>query len=286
MPGYVLNSDILTKIDGIAVNSIKIEDSSEPEVFYSVRNSKDNEKLFKSPSDIDQLFKNPSDEIIEITSKYEISNKVGLTIAFYDKGKVEISGYSQASDFEYRIDQIVRELKRCEQDYNWLEANFAINSKVKKILFETLLVLFIILVIFFIYVAYAQNVGIDIADIGIVPDGNTYYKNIEDAIKGDDLNLKINTLLMGELKGFSNVTDIISRYTIYIRYISIATIIVFILFIVVRNVSNLYPLTFFEIGDGIKKLKKIKGKREVWGIVVILGFIVNVTAGLLLAIFL
>ena len=113
--------------------------------------------------------------------------------------------------------------------------------------------------------AYAKNAGVDIADIGIVPDGNTYYKNVEDAIKDDDLNLKINTLLMGELKGFSNVTDIISRYTIYIRYVSIATIIVLLLFIVIRHISNLYPLTSFEIGDEIEKLKKIKRKENFGG---------------------
>lgn len=89
---------------------------------------------------------------------------------------------------------------------------------------------------------------------------------------------------MGQLKGFSNVTDIITRTSVQIKYVSIVTTIVLILFLAVKNISKLYPLAYFEFGDFINNLIKIKRKREIWGVVVILGFLVNITAGMLVAI--
>lgn len=283
MPGYILNSDILNKIDEIAISTIQIKNNSELEVFYSVRDNKDNEKLLKNLSDIDPLYENPTGKIVEISLNYEISKQAGLSISFQNKGDVEISGYSQAVDFEYKIDQIIRELNRCEQEYHWLEYYFAISNKLKKFLFKTLSILFLTLVACSLYVLYAKNVGIDITNAGIIPNGNTYYKTVESAINSDDTTLKLNALLMGKLRGFSNVTDVISRISNYIKYISISTIVVFVFFLAIQNISKLYPLTFFEFGDGVSKLQKLKRKREVWGTVVVLGFVINISSGLLLA---
>lgn len=284
MPGYVINKGILLKVDEIAINTVKTDSDSDPEVFYTLRDEDHCEIQITNLSDIDQLRENTEKKISSVTLKYEVVKQAGLTISFQDDGDVEVSGYSQAVDFDYRIDQIIRELKICKQDYNWLESNFAVSGKLKRLLLKLLSLLFFSLVALSLYMFYAKGVGVDISDARLVPEGNAYYQEVENAIKGGDVTKKLDTLLMAQLKGFSNVTDIIARTSVQIKYVSIATIIVLILFLAVKNISNLYPLAYFELGDGISNLIKIKRKREIWGVVVILGFIVNITAGLLVAI--
>ena len=228
--------------------------------------------------------KTPKKTISSVILKYEIVKESGLTISFQNDGEVEVSGYSQSVDFDYRIDQIIRELKRCEQDYNWLESNFAVSDKLKRLLLRFLSLLFFVLVALSLYIFYAKGVGVDISDAQLVPQGNNYYQEVENAIKDGDITKKLDTLLIAQLKGFANVTDIITNTLVQIKYVSIVTTIVLILFLAVKNISNLYPLAYFEFGDFINDLIKIKRKREIWGVVVILGFIVNITAGMLVAI--
>ncbi|MGB3110216.1 MAG: hypothetical protein WBB40_06460 [Psychrobacter alimentarius] len=284
MPGYVINKEILLKVDEIAINTVKTDSHSDLEVFYSLRDEDHSEKQITNILGIDQLCKNTKKTISSVILKYEVVKQAGLTISFQDDGEVEVSGYSQAVDFDYRIDQIIRELKRCEQDYNWLESNFAVSDKLKRLLLRFLSLLFLTLVALSLFMFYAKGVGVDISDARLVPQGNTYYKEVENAIIGGDVTKKLDTLLMGQLKGFSNVTDIITRTSVQIKYVSIVTTIVLILFLAVKNISKLYPLAYFEFGDFINNLIKIKRKREIWGVVVILGFLVNITAGMLVAI--
>lgn len=268
----------------IATNAIKTEENQDLEIFYSVRDNEENEKLFKNTADLDRLYDNPKDKISSLTLRYEISKQSGLTIDFQDKGEIEISGYSYAIDFEYRIDQIVREINRCEQDYNWMETKFALNSKLEGILVVILAGLFMALTVLSVYLIYAKNVGVDISNVDIIPSGNEYYKNVEYAIKSDDIKTKLDTLLVGKLTGFSNVSDVISRISNYIKYSAIAAVVCFICLIIMAKISKLYPLSFFEFGSRIEELKKITRKREIWGTAVIMGFLVNISAGLLIAV--
>ena len=58
------------------------------------------------------------------------------------------------------------------------------------------------------YSFYANNVGVDI-DPNIIPKGNEYYIQVENALKSDDISEKINILLLAQLKSFTNVQDIL-----------------------------------------------------------------------------
>ena len=58
MPGYVINTDILLKIDEIAINTVKTDSNSDIEVFYSLRDEGHSEKQIANILGIDQLFEN------------------------------------------------------------------------------------------------------------------------------------------------------------------------------------------------------------------------------------
>ena len=58
MPGYVINKEILLKVDEIAINTVKTDSNSDLEVFYSLRDEDHSEKQITNVLGIDQLCKN------------------------------------------------------------------------------------------------------------------------------------------------------------------------------------------------------------------------------------
>lgn len=132
------------------------------------------------------------------------------------------------------------------------------------------------------YYFYAKNVGVNI-DPTIIPDGNTFYQEVEKALKSDSLSRKIDVLLISNLKDFTNVQDILERQKRYIGILLFSLTIILIAFFVLKTFSNLYPLALYSFGRQKEFLTKLRRKRDIWEVGVLLAFIVNIIAGLVIA---
>jgi hypothetical protein len=124
-------------------------------------------------------------------------------------------------------------------------------------------------------------VGVNI-DPSLIPSGNTYFQEVEQALKSDSLSRKLDVLLMAQLRSFRNVQDVLDLLEGLIVFSLIALSIIAVSMLLLRVIARLYPLSFFAFGHQREVLSKLQHKREIWGVAVLLAFIVNVIAGLLI----
>jgi hypothetical protein len=118
----------------------------------------------------------------------------------------------------------------------------------------------------------------------ILPAGTAYYQRVEAAIQSDDLGEKLDVLLMGNFRGFMNVSDFFRIMRAIIVACLLAILILGAAAWISRHLKRYYPLSFFATGHQQEVLTRIEKKRDLWVTGIIIGFIVNIIAGILIAI--
>lgn len=276
---FVLEGNILERVDEIAKQSIDNEDKQV--TVFSITTKDDEILKFDSFENfLDRANSEPRD-VSSISLQYITPSNAGISIIFSQKGYVELSAYSNALDFQFNIDRLTRELRRCEQEYNWFVKTFILKTKLSQLLLALIFAFSFFLLSSIGYYFYALNVGVNI-DPTIIPSGNEYFQQVEDAIRSDDLAQKIDVLLLAELKGFKNVQDILIRQQKLITYSLIILIITAILYLLLDFVRKLYPPGFFAFTFQQTKLADLNRKREIVWVGVVIGFLVNIIAGFMI----
>lgn len=283
--GYVLDREILNRIDLIskqAVSDAEDVNFERLKIVYWATAYDGNMLKFEI---VEALITYLDTELVKLKSlslQYVLPEKSGINIVFQPKGKIELSAYSNALDFQFNLDRINREIRRCDQEYGWWVRTFVFKSFIRRLLVYGISFFSIFLLYNVWFYIYARNVGVNV-DPSVIPSGNTYFQTVEEALKSDDPNKKLNVLLIGQFRNFTNVRDILSQQEKYIAFCLIGLAIATVLALVLRAISRLYPPSFFEFGDQKSVLIRLNRKREIWGITIIIGFVVNVIAGLVLA---
>jgi hypothetical protein len=131
---------------------------------------------------------------------------------------------------------------------------------------------------------YAQRVGVNVDDPTVIPVGNEYLRRAALALKSHDVNVKLDALLSAQLAGFTNVRDYLaSDYRQIVRaLIGIAVCVIVLLGF--KQMIKLYPKSLFLFGGETRKLEHLQNQRQIWGICIVLAFIANVLAGLVVAV--
>ncbi|HEV7680766.1 MAG TPA: hypothetical protein VGO68_01490, partial [Pyrinomonadaceae bacterium] len=207
----------------------------------------------------------------------------GINIVFEQNGEIRRSAYGREPDFQFNVDRLDTVIRECDPDYAWPIRTLVFRDFVKKLFTWLLAVVSLILLGQLAFYAYGRKVGVNV-DPAIIPSGYSYYQDVERAIKSNDTNTKLNVLLQGQVQGFENIRDILDATKWRIAFLSIALIIVAALNLIRRGIVRLYPLSCFAFGHQKQVLARLQRKRELWFIVIALGFVVNVVAGLLVTI--
>lgn len=284
LTGYVIDSDQLENLDAACKETIKYEhgETGATTTYWIKKSDKEGLEFDDYSSFNDYLSSNPI-KIDSISMKYLSFPGTGLSLLFQPRGEIEVSGYSNLPDFQFNIDRIINDIEGSYDDYNWPVRNFIFNRRIKNAMTTILMGLSIMLFLSIGYLFYARSVGVNI-DPSLIPSGNTYFQQLEEVLNSGDTNDKLDILLVAQLRNFSNVEEIIIRQERFISILVFSIIVLLIIYICLRLISNLYPRSFFAVGKNVQVLADMKRKREIWGVAIIIGFIVNVVAGLLIAI--
>lgn len=285
MPGYVLDAGILRRIDTVCKESIaKTEETSDDKLKFECWEKTDEGQVARFDK-IDSLIEhldtgafNPD----RITLQYTLPDRAGIHLTFQQKGHAELVAYSKSLDFRFYVEELDREIRRSDQEYTWAVKALIFRPYASRAVKSLLLPLSIVLLASTAYYIYARQVGVNI-NPSVIPRGNAYYKQVEEAIRSPDLSTKIDVLLAGQLQGFINVDDVLRRQESLIVLCLIAIGLAGSFLLIRRWVVRLYPLSFFAFDTQKPRLAKLQRKREILGVAVILGFIVNLVAGLLIA---
>lgn len=205
-----------------------------------------------------------------------------INIYFQDAGVVRFTVSGSAQNTEFMAEGLTREIKNCGPSHNWLIRLLAFSRSPG----EWLTILLVMISLFLLweipYYFYADRVGVDI-NPSLLHDGNLYYRDVEHAIQSSSIEEKLNVLLKGQLKNFTNVSAVLKSTQIRIGAGAAVLVgIVFLLF-ALRSYSSAYPRAYFSLGLATDHLHRLERKRDIWTIGVGLAFVVNLVAGIVVA---
>jgi hypothetical protein len=197
---------------------------------------------------------------------------------------VDINGFGAGAAFNADIDRLRYEIDACDQAYSWPVKTFIFKSWPRDLLsfpiFLSFMALIGLLVGFFVCRHSLVNV-----DPALVLSEDEYYKQLAFAIKSTSANDKLNVLLRSQVKGFKDAAPILAALQRGLFACSAALIILFIIAFIRRAVARTYPVAFFALGAGKPRLERLRRSREIWTVVIVLGFVINIVAGVVVAFF-
>lgn len=281
--GSIIEEQTLRKLDDDSRKALHENptDNSDLTIALIVTETDGNKSKFESLEKFLGYYHSVRNQIQDLRLDYSSSR--GRIDIFFDRdGEIVVSSYGPAKEFHFVSDGILRELKHCDPQYNWLVKLLAFSQTPRKLLSFFILPLSLMILFLIYYYFYAVQIGVDV-DPALLYQDNSYLHDVEQAIKSDDISTKIDTLLRGQLKGFTNVSEVLEDTKYMIGVLAITIMIIIVIVTSLRYFSKLYPRTFFAIGQGAVTLTKLERKREIWTVTIGIAFIVNLIAGILVA---
>jgi len=180
--GYVVDSDVVQRIDSIARQAVSGTQDHGPLRFSCWITANDNTMLRGDTLDaIGALVTDAPVDVRSLSLEY-IATSAGINLTFESKGEIQLSAYSNAIDFQFNIDKLSREVQRCDPEYSWVTKAVFLNSRTKRLLAASLVAVSLFLIFHIWYYFYALQVGVNV-DPSIIPSGNVYAQLVDRAIK-------------------------------------------------------------------------------------------------------
>jgi len=284
--GYVLDEPTLRRVDQYSRASLRQDASTEVTVDLDcVAVMRDGATLrFKSVDALLAHFQTAKDVIKKLGLDYYSKDSGRISVFFDDDGTIRFTAHGPTPNTEFVAEGLTREIKNCDQHYHWL-ARFIAFSRTPQWWLTTLLIpVSFLLVVLIAYYFYASRIGVNV-DQSLLYEGNTYYQDVERAISSNSIEEKINILLKGQLKGFTNVSAVLANTQARIGTVAVVLIGMVLLLLALRSYAAAYPRAFFALGTATDQLHRLERKREIWIMGVALAFGINVAAGLFVAFF-
>ncbi len=240
-------------------------------------------RQFQSMDDLIN-YPNTSPEVVEgLRVERSANDDRKLEVELSTFGEIIIDVCGPPNVVEATVHALSRQLRALDQKYSWLVNHFVLGDRPRRLAILLLVQAMLMLVFSIAYYVYGLQVGVDV-DPNVLPAGTVYYQRVEAAIQSDDLGEKLDVLLMGNLRGFMNVSDFFRIMRAIIVACLLAILILGAAIWISRHLKRYYPLSFFATGHQQEVLTRIEKKRDLWVTGIIIGFIVNITAGILIAI--
>jgi len=249
----------------------------------------DGEESIAQLDEIDDKFKTLKSQpkhlklnIYETDEDREDNTRVNLVI--YSDGDVAISGNFHPKKSDELLSLVWDELLINDEEYPNFAKSFII-PRITKRIFEYLLIgVSLVLLAQIFYLSYAQRVGVDLKDSTILKNGNDYFNLVEDAIKSDSIAVKLDVLLLNELRGFTNVSVVIERTKFLITVLSISVVVILLAYLILILLRKRFPLVYYSLSElHRKRYTKIIKEREVIVISIIIAFVINIISGIILS---
>lgn len=285
LPGYIVDEDLLKRVDKLESEIIAGSDAGEQVAIsrYLITRKRDVVEFKSSDRLLADLNESPVD-IRSVSVRRTLHRESGIDVVFSNDGEIRVSGFSDNSDFQFNVERLHELLLSSSEEQSWVVRALVGLRPRYRLLLSTLLLLLSFLLLFSVfYYAYATRVGVDI-DPGLIPRGNEYLQKAADALKSNDVNTKLNALLLAQLSGFENVSDVLARTRRSIIIYLAGIFVIATLLLVRKLLERLYPRAFFLFGQNRRSYSSLQSKRQIWGVAIVIGFLVNVAAGLAIAI--
>lgn len=285
--GYVVKPEHLQRLDSTIKTCELFGDQDPNDVHCPIRYHAFIEdgsiRQFQSLDDLID-YPNTSPEIIEglrVGRCTDDDRKVEVELSTFGEIIIDVCGPPNV--VETIVHTLSRQLRALDQKYSWLVNRFVLGGRPRRLSIFLLVQVVLLLMFSIAYYVYGLKVGVDV-DPNVLPGGTAYAQRIEAAIQSDDLSEKLNVLLMGNLRGFINVSDFFQITRAIIVACLLAILILGAAVWISRHLRRYYPQSFFATGHQQEVLTRIEKKRDLWVTGIIIGFIVNIIAGILIAI--
>ena len=202
-----------------------------------------------------------------------------VIVSFQSTGRIilKVSGLSgEASNSVAGLVEVLENLDNELGPYSeWLVREDTPRKVLLPVLFFTSLFL-LYQVGSYIYVSRsAVDVAPELANMG-----NEYYQDVEAVLADADLEAKLNVLLRGQFRYFSNKSDLLDKAyrriagSAFVLCASLAT------YGFLKALRRVHPAAYFAIGRSHRLLQKMQARRDILKVVIGIGFAVNLLAGL------
>lgn len=282
--GYVLDEATLRRVDQYARASLRPDSSAGATIDSDCAAiTRDGATLrFKSVDALLAHFETAKDLIEKLGLDYYAKDSGRISVFFDDDGTIRFTAYGPTPNTEFVAEGLTREIKNCDPHYHWLARFIAFSRRPQWWLATLLVPVSFLLIAFIAYYFYASRVGVNV-DQSLLYEGNTYYQDVERAISSKSIEEKLNILLKGQLKGFTNVSAVLANTQARIGTVVVVLIGMVLLLLALRSYAAAYPRAFFSLGPASDQLHRLERKRELWIVGVGLAFVINVAAGLFVA---
>lgn len=285
--GYVVKPEHLQRLHSIITDCelFQGDSSTDRNCIVTYRAFLEDGSVFQFRS-IEEVLSHPNTppEVIEglrISALGEGDEKIEVELD--NSGEVVIDACGPPHVVEGVVHTIGQHLRALDQQFSWFVKSFVLNSRPRRLAARLAVQATLMLVFLLGYYFYALKVGVDVSSDLISP-GMTYYQSVEAAIRSQDLTEKLNVLLLGNFRGFMNVTDVLRLLRNLMVACVLAVLILGTAAWISRHLKHYFPPSFFAIGHQKEMLVRIEKKRELWIAGIIVGFIVNIIAGILVAV--
>lgn len=286
LPGYVLDQDLLNRVDQLAVRAVSDVATTGPEERsdeYSIKTLNRGISEFRSFEALVERLRETPHDVRSISLRHTLGKLAGIQVVFPNDSLIEIYGFGDSADFQFNIDRLCQVVREGAEEYSWPVRSLVFQRRTKKICSSALGALSFLLLAFVGLYIYASEFGVNI-DPSLIPRGEEISRRVADAIKSGDINQKLNVLLTAQLKGFTNVADVLNltRRSIVL---CIAIIVMLLVVLLVRHfLERLYPRFFVLFGHNERVMNRLQTRRQIWGIAIVVGFLVNIAAGIVVAV--
>jgi hypothetical protein len=288
LPGYLLDPDSLNRICQIARQLVG--GTEETPFGYEIRaihkNAKQETLRGTSINGLVENLGQHATVIEDFDIRFGNPELGAVNVNFGIRGDIDLRAYSNAVDCQVNLDRLKREIKECDQQSGWFVRTFVYNPNWRRFLAVGVVLMSISLTILLASYAYAHMVGVNIDSSHILSD-NVTITRIDEAIKSNDPNKKLDALLMAQITqmGFVNLSDFLRDERRFIIDLLIAIVVLSLVVLSLRWLRSLYPRAFFLFGGSqIRTWAKLQKRREILVTAIIIGFIINLLAGVMVAI--
>lgn len=282
LSGYVVTEETLRQINE-AGNSATSGSQTTPKNNFSIKFESGLHAHFAS---LDEALAKISTErlaIKEFSLSFERRPDVSVNANFKHGGTIEVVAFDKGADFQFDFERIKQEVLATDQDYPWIVRTFVTNHVVRRAVVVMCVLLSLILLGQVSYYAYATHIGVDIKDSSLIPQGMAYFQQVANAIQSQDTNEKLNILLKGQLRGFTNVSEVFDSVKKGIKADAVFLAVFFVIYLLLKKMDVLYPKSFFAIGAKKASFEKLVKRRDMWVVGIVVAGIVNLISGIVIS---
>lgn len=283
LSAYIVDEQVLSEVEAIAAAAVgEPEGGAEVRRHYVVSTIKRETISFASLQELNGYLDHHPEAVRSLSLNYSLKRESGLDVVFSTDGNIRISGFSSRPDFSFNVNQLYEFLLTTREDLPWAVRILVFKPHIKKTVALLLPPLSILLLALISYYLHALRVGVNI-DPALIPKGNEYYQKVAGALKSNDTNEKLNALLLVQLVGFDNVSNVLISVRSLIFWTIVAIAFLVVLAFGRKVGKHLYPSSFYMFGRNQKAYVSLQGSRQIWGVAIVVGFVVNIAAGFAVA---